>query len=53
MIPRDPSSGFEEGLPDTTLYAITENLDSFYAPGKGPFTRSRENYFLRVGIFSR
>jgi hypothetical protein len=35
MIPRDPSSGFEEGLPDTTLYAITENLDSFYAPGKG------------------
>jgi hypothetical protein len=31
MIPRDPSSGFEEGLLDTTLYAITENLDSFYA----------------------
>jgi hypothetical protein len=31
MIPRDPSSGFEEGLPDTTLYAITENLNSFYA----------------------
>jgi hypothetical protein len=32
MIPRDPSSGLEEGLPDTTLYEITENLDSFYAP---------------------
>jgi hypothetical protein len=35
MAPRDLRLRSEEGLPDTTLYAITENLDSFYAPEKG------------------